>query len=116
MRYLHSENIIHADLKGLSVTFTLVGVQLRVTSFLQVNILVNNSGRACITDFGISTIWTDRTLGFTHTTGGVIGRSTRWAAPELFEEGQKPSRASDIWAFGAVCYEVRSLLTMRNTE
>ncbi|KAF9441661.1 kinase-like protein [Macrolepiota fuliginosa MF-IS2] len=86
LEYLHSENVIHGDLKGL-------------------NILVNNSGRACIADFGLSTIWSDKTLGFTVTTGTRVGHTDRWSAPKLLDE-DRPSRASDIWAFGCVCYEV----------
>lgn len=71
------------------------------------NILVNDSQRALITDFGLSAIWTDKALSFASMTSGPTDRSIRWSAPELFEEGALPNRASDIWAFGCVCYEVR---------
>ncbi|KAF5362567.1 hypothetical protein D9756_002378 [Leucocoprinus leucothites] len=92
LEYLHNENIIHGDLKGM-------------------NVLVNKSGRACITDFGLSSIRTDKTLGFTATTVNLGGRTDRWASPELFEEdGALPTRASDIWAFGCVCYEILTRL------
>ncbi|KAF9454354.1 kinase-like protein, partial [Macrolepiota fuliginosa MF-IS2] len=87
LEYLHSENVIHGDLKGL-------------------NILVNNSGRACITDFGLLTIWSDKTLGFTVTIGTHVNHIDCWSAPELLEDDSCPSYASNIWAFGCVCYEV----------
>lgn len=71
------------------------------------NVLVNQSGRACIADFGLSTIQTNRTLGFTNTTAASSGRTNRWASPELLEDDSRHTCASDIWAFGCVCYEVR---------
>lgn len=70
------------------------------------NILVNDSGRACITDFGLSLIRADKTLAYTLAANTVLGCSYRWAAPELLNENFRPTRASDIWAFGCVCYEV----------
>ncbi|KXN87401.1 hypothetical protein AN958_08832 [Leucoagaricus sp. SymC.cos] len=85
--YLHNEDIVHGDLKG-------------------VNVLVDKIGRACLADFGLSTVWTSKTLGFTNTTVGISGRTNRWAAPELLDEDARATRASDIWAFGCVCYEV----------
>lgn len=59
-----------------------------------------------ITDFGISVILSDKTLGFTNPTSRGSAYSVGWAAPELLEDDARPSRAGDIWAFGCVCYEV----------
>lgn len=87
LKYLHDESVIHGDLKG-------------------VNVLVNNKGHASITDFGLSIIRTDRTLGFTNTPSIVTGYSERWASPELLRESARPDRASDVWAFGCVCFEI----------
>ncbi|KAF5361832.1 hypothetical protein D9756_002261 [Leucocoprinus leucothites] len=87
--YLHDESIIHGDLKG-------------------VNVLVNDLGNACIADFGLSTIKTNNTLGFTRTTVAFSGRSDRWAAPELLEDEVQPNSATDMWAFGCLCFEVKS--------
>jgi serine/threonine protein kinase len=40
------------------------------------------------------------------TTTNTFARTTRWASPELLEEDTHPTRESDVWAFGCVCYEV----------
>ncbi|XP_006463185.1 hypothetical protein AGABI2DRAFT_224842 [Agaricus bisporus var. bisporus H97] len=87
LHYLHSQNVVHGDLKGR-------------------NVLIDDHRCACIADFGLSTIVTDETLGFVATTTGTSGHTTRWASPELLEDDARPTTASDIWAFGCVCYEV----------
>ncbi|KAJ7604322.1 kinase-like domain-containing protein [Mycena rosella] len=83
LRYLHSKNLIHGNLRGT-------------------NILINQEWRACITDFGLSFVTTvgnspDRTRGL------------RWMAPELIDPGDQeftPTFASDVYAFGCVCMEL----------
>ncbi|KAF5343973.1 hypothetical protein D9756_011431 [Leucocoprinus leucothites] len=87
LEYLHSQDMIHSDLKGA-------------------NILVNDLGKACITDFGLSLVHTDKTFAYTLASSDANGYSLRWAAPELLEDGARATLASDIWAFGCVCYEV----------
>ncbi|KAJ3571924.1 hypothetical protein NP233_g3440 [Leucocoprinus birnbaumii] len=91
LEYLHDESIIHGDLKEL-------------------NILINALGRACIADFGLSVIKSNKTFGFTVTTCVPMGRTNRWAAPELLEDGFSATQASDVWAFGCVCYEILTQL------
>lgn len=73
---------------------------------IQLNILVDDFGRACITDFGLSSIGVGDTLLYLHGLTSVSACSYRWTSPELLEEGARPTPASDIWAFGCVCYEV----------
>ncbi|KXN84921.1 O-methylsterigmatocystin oxidoreductase [Leucoagaricus sp. SymC.cos] len=87
LHYLHSWSLVHSDLKG-------------------VNILVNDSGVACITDFGLSFIRTDQTLAYTIAATTATGFSYHWAAPELLEENVSSTMASDVWALGCVYYEV----------
>ncbi|KAF9455030.1 kinase-like protein, partial [Macrolepiota fuliginosa MF-IS2] len=87
LEYLHREDIIHGDLKGA-------------------NILVNASGGACIADFGLSSVRTDKTFPYTSATTAAPGCTYRWLAPELLETSSRRTRASDVWAFGLVCYEV----------
>ena len=79
-------------------------------SFYKENILINDTGHACLADFGLLTIATDVTCSNTFLEGG----SYRWMSPELFfpkEFGLKdprPTESSDCYAFGMVIYEVLS--------
>ncbi|TFK19396.1 kinase-like protein [Coprinopsis marcescibilis] len=93
--YLHEQNIIHGDLKGM-------------------NILVTSSGHACLVDFGLASFankekllsWSS--LQSSRSSGG----SLRWQAPECAICDSAPTSksymtvSSDIWAFACVCYEI----------
>ncbi|KAJ6530021.1 kinase-like domain-containing protein, partial [Mycena vulgaris] len=85
LQYLHSRKICHGDVKG-------------------VNILVEDSGRALLCDFGLSRIRSDIT---SRTTVGstLIAGSRNWMAPELMA-GSLPKMPSDIYAFGMTVYEL----------
>ncbi|KAJ7133702.1 kinase-like domain-containing protein, partial [Mycena crocata] len=85
LRYLHNEQrVVHGDLKA-------------------VNILVTPSRRACIADFGVSSV----VASFpTMTSTGTQRGTTRYQAPELFNDGSKNGFESDVYAFGCVCYEI----------
>ncbi|KAJ7267307.1 kinase-like domain-containing protein, partial [Mycena rebaudengoi] len=88
LEYLHQNHVVHGDLKA---------------GFPDV---VTPSRRACITDFGLSSIADVVTLRFTHSTASARGGTTRWQAPELLR-GEHPNHyGSDIYAFACVCYEV----------
>ena len=39
-----------------------------------------------------------------------------WMAPELFKDGPRPSKASDIYALGVVIFEVRPHSVLRGTN
>ncbi|KXN81451.1 Serine/threonine-protein kinase HT1 [Leucoagaricus sp. SymC.cos] len=86
--YLHRSEIVHGDLKAL-------------------NILVSNDRRALIADFGLSRLALTTLVGSTEAN---LGHTTNWSAPEVVVgwDGQssKPSKQSDIWSFGCLCYEV----------
>ncbi|KNZ78276.1 putative serine/threonine-protein kinase [Termitomyces sp. J132] len=90
--YLHSNRIIHGDIKGP-------------------NILIDDAGRALLSDFGISSVSDSSIAAWSsQSTGASKGGSTRWQAPELFDvendESVKNTTASDVYAFGCVCYEI----------
>ncbi|KXN91801.1 Serine/threonine-protein kinase HT1 [Leucoagaricus sp. SymC.cos] len=83
LEYLHQLDIVHSDLKAK-------------------NVLVSEIKRAMLADFGISRI--SRTLPTTST--NVTAGTANWMAPELLlHEKPSPTRESDVWAFGCLCYE-----------
>ncbi|KAF8150312.1 kinase-like domain-containing protein, partial [Mycena galopus ATCC 62051] len=87
LEYLHSHNIVHGDLRGT-------------------NILIQEDGSACLADFGLST-FSDATAATSTTRAGC----TRWMAPELlapehFGLNFARTPATDVYAFGCVCFEL----------
>ncbi|KAJ6516351.1 hypothetical protein C8R45DRAFT_959829 [Mycena sanguinolenta] len=86
LEYLHSEHVVHGDLKTP-------------------NILVTPSGRACITDFGLSTIVDELSLKMTFSSrNGLVG-TVRYQAPELLNKSPI-HYGSDVYAFACVSYEI----------
>ncbi|KAJ7269932.1 kinase-like domain-containing protein [Mycena rebaudengoi] len=89
LQYLHSQKVVHGDLRGA-------------------NILISNEWSACLADFGL-TSFSDVTAS-TDTSHNRAG-SLRWMAPELIDPekfGQRFLRtsATDVYAFGCVCLEL----------
>ncbi|KAG6377320.1 kinase-like domain-containing protein [Boletus reticuloceps] len=83
MYYLHERHIVHGDLKG-------------------VNVLVDDAGKACIVDFGLSKVYSSRTAG---TNRGKVAGTLRYLAPEALK-GHGLSFETDVYAFGMLIYEV----------
>lgn len=87
LAYLHSQNILHRDLKSL-------------------NVLLDQNYNAKITDFGLAKIKLETTSTSTVSTQST--GTTRWLAPELLKRNGKPSFQSDIYAAGMVLWELAS--------
>ncbi|KAJ6516318.1 kinase-like domain-containing protein [Mycena sanguinolenta] len=87
LEYLHSQDIVHGDLKT-------------------VNILVTPSHRACITDFGLSSIVDDLSLKMTFSSRNGRAGTVRYQAPELLKNESSNHYGSDVYAFGCVSYEI----------
>ncbi|MBS0351026.1 MAG: protein kinase [Proteobacteria bacterium] len=85
LHHLHERGVLHRDLKSL-------------------NVLLDNSGRAKLADFGLSTLKTSSVNTMTEGFKGTI----LWSAPELFKWGAKSSVASDIYSLGMVLWELAS--------
>ncbi|KAL0057390.1 hypothetical protein AAF712_015969, partial [Marasmius tenuissimus] len=86
--YLHSNGIIHGDLKGL-------------------NVLINTDERALIGDFGLSHVAETHTPRLFNSTTGAKG-TICWLSPELLKANPPccTSERSDIYAYAGVCYEI----------
>ncbi|KAF7354936.1 Protein kinase domain-containing protein [Mycena sanguinolenta] len=85
--YLHSQDVVHGDLKP-------------------VNILVTPSGKACISDFGLSTIVDALSLKMSFSSRSGRAGTIRYQAPELLKNESSTHFGSDIYAFACVGYEI----------
>ena len=102
LRYLHSCNVVHGDLKGVRNRFKYCFVTLLTPG--QPNILVDNSGAARIVDFGFTTV--TQNLDSIRSASCQQGYTAQWAAPEVLNEGGY-SKEADIFSFAIVMIEVR---------
>ena len=128
---MHDLRMVHGDLKGVYKFLEINFSTLTPASspLMQANILINGDRRACIADFGLSTITgvaTPAAAGASRaslisndTLMSFIGGGTpRWMSPDRPElldperfgmpesEGNRPTRQSDCYALGMVIYEV----------
>lgn len=96
LSYLHSQDIIHRDIKGA-------------------NILVDNKGGVKISDFGISKrVEASTVLGSRASSGGSghlhrpsLQGSVYWMAPEVVRQTAHTKKA-DIWSLGCLVVEMLS--------
>ncbi|KAJ7607029.1 kinase-like domain-containing protein [Mycena polygramma] len=87
LEHLHEQGVVHGDLKGD-------------------NIFVTPSCRACIGDFGFSSIITsESSIQFTNSSKPSQGGTIRYQAPELHRGGHH-DLFSDVYAFACVAYEI----------
>ncbi|KAG1760062.1 kinase-like domain-containing protein [Suillus occidentalis] len=87
IEYLHGSNIVHGNLKCN-------------------NMLVSSEGVVCIGDFGHTQVL-DEVLGREGFTAYTGSSNVRWNAPELLGgDDVKPTKASDVFAFGMSILEL----------
>ncbi|KAJ3551589.1 hypothetical protein NM688_g4615 [Phlebia brevispora] len=96
LSYLHRNNVIHGDLKGT-------------------NILIDEHGHACLSDFGISNMKAHSTSSTMRTVQLAPGQSAfpeahtegtlRWMSPESLLYGTK-NKKTDIYSFGITMFEI----------
>ena len=93
---MHSQGVIHGDLTSC-------------------NILISDTGTACITDFGLSVIPAE--FGGTSFITSTVGGAIRFRAPELLPTADTELEAKfkaqltlecDVYSLGSVLLEVRA--------
>ncbi|OSX65544.1 hypothetical protein POSPLADRAFT_1125619, partial [Postia placenta MAD-698-R-SB12] len=95
LEYLHSVDMVHGDLKGA-------------------NIMINEAGNACLSDFGLTGVVYGLDTVNPVTPGSVVPGSIRWMAPESLDpegagvETMSALRESDVHSFSMVAWEVFS--------
>ena len=104
--YLHSCNVIHADLKGVRDHPKYIFTTLLTPG--QKNILVDDSGIARIVDFGFTTV-TQRPKSIS-SASHHHGHTVRWAAPEILDK-ERHSKEADIFSLAMVMIEVCHVLS-----
>lgn len=92
MQYLHSQGIIHRDIKGA-------------------NILVTDAGIAKLADFGCSKRLAGLCTTSLEESMHIMRGSVPWMAPEVIKQAGY-GRSSDIWSFGATLIEMGTLLSL----
>lgn len=92
--YLHAENILHRDIKSLNILIS-----------------AGEDGhfKAKLSDFGLAKIKNETKTTSTRTNTG--GGTVAWMAPELFSRRGEYTRASDIYSFAVVLWEIASRKT-----
>ncbi|KAG0306899.1 hypothetical protein BGZ98_001493 [Dissophora globulifera] len=83
LAYLHSQDVIHRDIKGA-------------------NILLTKHNEVKLCDFGLAKVIASATCASTYIQKGTL----RWMAPELRKARPKYSAQSDIFALGVVMQEL----------
>ncbi|KAL0563397.1 Rho guanine nucleotide exchange factor, partial [Marasmius crinis-equi] len=85
LAHLHGMKIVHADMKGL-------------------NVLITPELRACIGDFGLSSVSDSHALKLSTSVAGHTKGTTRWLAPELLdpELPNVSTEQSDMYSYGCI--------------
>ena len=77
----------------------------------KVDILIDNNGRACLSDFSLVTIAAGQSIDIS---SWIEGGTLQWMGPELLDPGRfgltksRPTKESDCYALGMVIYEILS--------
>jgi serine/threonine protein kinase len=112
LRYLHSKNIAHRDLKSPNILVRFADPQPDIRSDGVVNITTNTSFVAKVADFGLAKVKNTSTVLGNQTAD--VG-TTQWMAPEAPNGDAMGSPSDrfhpmkvDVYSFGIICYEILS--------
>ncbi|EIN08799.1 kinase-like protein [Punctularia strigosozonata HHB-11173 SS5] len=90
LQYLHDHTFLHGDLRA-------------------VNVLIDDRGRPCLSDFGLSVI---TRMFYSAGTGNSLSMNVRWAPPEAlwgYESDHVPELSADTFCLGMVFLEAFTL-------
>ena len=99
-------------LKAYVLFFVFSGFFLKIRTRSQLNILINNERRACLIDFGLTSVISGLSTANVSTLASNARGTCRWMAPELLSPENdgiyncEPSTASDIYSLAMVAIEV----------
>jgi TPR repeat protein len=91
INYLHTQDVLHRDLKSL-------------------NVLISDTGRAKLTDFGLSKV-KQTTKSLTSKSSNQSSQAVGtlpWMAPELFKRKAEYTKKADIYSLGMILWELSS--------
>jgi len=107
--YLHSRDMIHGDLKGVSYSILhswFFRSQILISMNSKLNILIDKDGHARLADFGLASIIRGEYSHFSPQVSSMENTTT-WAAPEILG-GSSASKEGDVFTFAMVAIEVRT--------
>ena len=115
LKYLHSQLVIHGDLKGVRLSNSILSfARTRCNPRSQLNILINKDRRARLADFGLTRVIAEFTSsGPDKASGTLVWMSPEVLWPEKFGyKDARPTKASDVYSLGMVIYEVRMVFAV----
>lgn len=117
LSYLHSQSVVHGDMKGVCGFQQSTFYHATHTTFAQPNILINDNENAVLCDFGLASITADAESA--HASTANSAGSIRWMAPErlsIFDGSSEQApravrvtKESDMYSLAMVVIEVRTL-------
>lgn len=84
LAYLHKQGIIHRDIKAA-------------------NILLTNSGKILVCDFGVAASLASSSV---HAKRSTFVGTPYWMAPEVITKGKTYNQGADVWSLGITVYEI----------